>query len=449
MDMLEIISKKRDGIELSADEIRFFIEKYTAGDIPDYQASALLMAIYFRKLSDAETYELTSAMMKSGDIIDLSRIKGIKADKHSTGGVGDKTTLVVAPIAAAAGIPIAKMSGRGLGFTGGTIDKLESIPGFRTELTEEEFFHQIEEIGIAVIGQTATVAKADKKLYALRDVTGTVADRSLIASSIMSKKLACGADAIVLDVKCGNGAFLKTYEEAVDLAGLMIDIGKNVAGKRVNAVVSDMNQPLGLSVGNSLEVIEAIETLKGSGPEDLTGLCLALASAMILAGEKAASLEEARKIAEAKIRDGSALSVLRAMIVSQGGDGRVIDNYLLFQKASFKRILHAPSSGYVCEINTEEIGKASQHAGAGRMRKEDDIDFGAGIVVAKKLGDYVEEGEALLTIYAGDESKLDAAMGFAARAYKIGSEKPDLPPLVKALMGIEDNYVKHIGEQII
>lgn len=437
MDMLEIITKKRDGGALSAEEIRYFVDGYTAGEIPDYQVSALLMAIYFQKMNDEETFELTAVMRDSGELIDLSRIPGIKVDKHSTGGVGDKTSLVVAPIAASCGVPIAKMSGRGLGFTGGTIDKLESIPGFNTELSEEAFFDQVSRIGISIIGQTATVAKADKKLYALRDVTATVANRSLISSSIMSKKLACGADAIVLDVKVGNGAFLKDEETAGELAETMIDIGRKVGGKRMAAVISDMDQPLGRSVGNALEVIEAIETLKGNGPEDFAELCKSLAGVMIYVGGKAESYEAARRMAEEHLSDGLALRKLAELIEAQGGDPAVIDDYSLFAKGACSREVKASSTGFVCSIDTESIGKASQHAGAGRMRKEDSIDFGAGIVINRKLGDRVEAGDVLMTIYAADEAKLDAAMEYAASAYVVGEEQPCAPTIIKRIYGVE------------
>lgn len=435
MEMVDIIVKKRDGGALSRDEIRYFIREYVAGNIPDYQASALLMAIYFQGMNEKETFELTDAMEHSGDEEDLSMIPGIKVDKHSTGGVGDKTTLIAAPVAAAAGVPVAKMSGRGLGFTGGTADKLEAIPGYQTQLDPAAFRKQVRDIGISVITQTRKVTPADKKLYALRDVTGTVENPSLIASSIMSKKLASGSDAIVLDVKCGNGAFLKTKEAAEGLARLMISIGTS-AGRRTAAVISDMNEPLGFAVGNSLEVMEAIDVLKGHGPSDITQLSLELAAAMILLGEKAAEIDEARSIARRQLESGAALEKLRQMIAAQGGDAGVIEDYTKFGRAAFCKEVRAASGGYVTSVNTEGIGMASQRAGAGRLRKEDPIDLTAGIRMTRKIGDAVSEGDVLATVYGNDRGRLAEAVQETAAAFIIGADPVKAPDLIKEVIGL-------------
>ncbi|MEG0662920.1 MAG: pyrimidine-nucleoside phosphorylase, partial [Anaerovoracaceae bacterium] len=416
MNMIDIILKKRDGGKLSKGEIEFFVEGYTAGRIPDYQASALLMAIFFNQLEKEEIVNLTDAMRRSGDIIDLSPIHGIKVDKHSTGGVGDKTTLIVAPLAAACGVPIAKMSGRGLGFTGGTVDKMESVPGLQTVLTPEAFIHKVNEIGIAVIGQTAQIAKADKLLYALRDVTGTVDIPGLIASSVMSKKLAAGSDAIVLDVKCGKGAFMHHKEDAVHLGQLMVDIG-NAAGKSTVAVVTDMNQPLGYAVGNSLEVIEAIETLKGLGPTDITQLSIYLAGLMIYLGGRAASPEEGREQAASALETGSGLEKLKEFILSQGGDARVIEDYSHFPQAKAQQDVVSDKTGYVNQLDAGIIGSASQHSGAGRATKEEEIDLAAGIFLHKKIGDYVQAGEPLATVYGATPEKLISAAEECQAAY--------------------------------
>ena len=376
MNMVDIITKKRDGGELTPEEIRFFIDNYVKDRIPDYQASALLMAIYFRGLSRAETFALTEAMEFSGDVEDLSDLPGVKVDKHSTGGVGDKTTLVVAPVAAAAGVTVAKMSGRGLGFTGGTADKLEAIPGFRTRLEPAEFHRQLEELGLAVITQTGSITPADKKIYALRDVTGTVESPGLIASSIMSKKLAAGSDGIVLDVKCGSGALLKELAEAENLADLMIDIGRK-AGRKMVAVISDMSQPLGRAVGNALEVEEAVQVLKGGGPEDLRQLCLELAGEMIRIGGRAESFEEGKETARQVLSDGRALEKFRQMVRRQGGDDRIVEEPERMGSSRYSRDVLAGRTGFIAETDTREIGRASQHLGAGRLRKEDEIDFTA------------------------------------------------------------------------
>lgn len=435
MNMNDIIYKKREGGKLSKEEIDWFITGYVAGDIPDYQVSALLMAIFFRGLDREETFQLTNAMRYSGDTIDLSPIKGVKVDKHSTGGVGDKTTLIVAPLAAACGVPIAKMSGRGLGFTGGTVDKMESIPGFRTSLEPEEFLNQVNEMGMAVIGQTAHITPADKKLYALRDVTSTVDNFGLISSSIMSKKLAAGSDAIVLDVKCGDGAFMENLEDAVKLAHLMVDIGTD-AGRKTVAAITEMGQPLGLAVGNSLEVIEAIETLKCKGPADITELALKLSGIMVYLGGKAQSPEEGCKMTEEALKSGAGLEMLRKFITAQGGDAAVVDDYSLFPQASVKKELKAETGGYVAQIAARAIGLASQHTGAGRATKEDSVDLAAGVCLAKKVGDKVEAGEVLATFYGNDEGKVDGAMAAAKEAFVITEETAEAPKLIKEIIGL-------------
>lgn len=403
--MEEIIIKKRDGKILGSEEINFFINGYTKGEIPDYQASALLMSIYFQGLSEKEITDLTEAMMLSGDVVDLSEIKGIKVDKHSTGGVGDKTTLIVAPIAAAAGVPVAKMSGRGLGFTGGTRDKLESVPGYKTALTQKEFIDQVNEIGISLIGQTADIAVADKKLYSLRDVTGTVGSLGLITASIMSKKLASGGDAIVLDVKCGRGGFMKTKEEARKLADLMIKIGEK-HGKKTAALITDMNEPLGNAVGNTLEVIEAIETLKGKGPEDITKLSFEIAGHMILLGKKARSIEDAVESAKEVLYSGKALDKFRRLIDAQGGDPKIIDDYSLLGKAKYENNIISQKNGVIKEIDAQKVGEAAQLLGAGRVTKDDDIDFCAGVLLSQKIGARVSKRDVLATVFSEDRKKL-------------------------------------------
>ena len=433
MNMYDLIYKKREGGTLSREEIEFFIQGYTNGSIPDYQASALLMAIFFRKMTKEETFELTRAMRNSGDVVDLSSIEGIKVDKHSTGGVGDKTTLVVGPLAAACGVPIAKMSGRGLGFTGGTVDKMESIPGFRTTLESNEFISLVNRVGLSVIGQTAHIAPADKKLYALRDVTATVDNLSLITSSIMSKKLASGSDAIVLDVKCGNGAFMERFEDACELGELMVEIGK-ADGKKTIAVITDMNQPLGLAVGNSIEVIEAIETLWGNGPRDITELSLQLASYMIFAGEKAASPEEGYTMALQALNSGAALRKLAEFIEGQGGDPKVISDHRLFPRPSCFAEIHSEVDGFVGGIEARAIGLASQHSGAGRATKEDSIDLSAGIMLYKKVGDDVQKGDLLATVFGNDQNRVDKGAQEAAAAFQIQADKPEERALVKKVI---------------
>lgn len=402
MRMVDMISKKRDGHALSSEEIKFIIDGYTKGEIPDYQMSSLAMAIYFQDMTDEERAALTMAMVESGDKIDLSNIEGIKVDKHSTGGVGDTTTLVLAPLVAALGIPVAKMSGRGLGHTGGTIDKLESVEGFHVEISEDEFIQLVNEAKIAVIGQTGNLTPADKKIYALRDVTGTVNSIPLIASSIMSKKIAAGADAIVLDVKTGKGAFMQTVEDAEALAHAMVKIGNQV-GRQTMAIISDMNQPLGRAIGNALELKEAIDTLKGQGPEDLTELVLTLGAQMVVLAQKAETLEDARAQLQSVIDNGAAVEKFKTFLSNQGGDASVVDDPSKLPTAKYTFELPANQSGVVSEMVANEIGIASMMLGAGRQTKEDDIDLAVGLVLHKKIGDKVSEGESLLTIYANQE----------------------------------------------
>lgn len=408
MRMVDLIAKKRDGKELTTEEINFFIKGYTAEEIPDYQASALAMAIYFQDMNERERADLTMAMAHSGDMIDLSAIEGVKVDKHSTGGVGDTTTLVLAPLVAALDVPVAKMSGRGLGHTGGTIDKLESIDGFNVEIDTQDFIKLVNEHKIAVIGQSGNLTPADKKLYALRDVTATVNSIPLIASSIMSKKIAAGADAIVLDVKTGAGAFMKSIDDAKELAGAMVNIGKQV-GRRTMAVISDMSQPLGRAIGNALEVQEAIDTLRGNGPEDLRDLCLTLGSQMVLLANKASSLEEAEKLLQEAISSGKALEKFKQFIVNQGGDPTVVDHPERLPQAPYKIEVPAKTSGYVTEIVADELGTAAMLLGAGRATKESEIDLAVGLMLNKKVGDRVEKGESLVTIHANKE-QVDAVM---------------------------------------
>lgn len=406
MRMVDIIEKKRDGKELTTAEINFFIEEYTKGDIPDYQASALAMAIYFQDMNDRERADLTRAMVESGDTIDLSGIEGIKVDKHSTGGVGDTTTLVLAPLVASLGVPVAKMSGRGLGHTGGTIDKLESIAGFHVELTREQFIDLVNRDKVAVIGQSGNLTPADKKLYALRDVTGTVNSIPLIASSIMSKKIAAGADAIVLDVKTGDGAFMKTQKDAEELAHAMVRIGNHV-GRKTIAIISDMSQPLGFAIGNALEVKEAIETLQGKGPKDLTELVLTLGSQMVILAGKAKTSEEAKEMLLDAIHSGKALAKFKDFLTNQGGDASIVDDLTKLPQAKYKIELPAKQSGYISRMVADEIGVASMILGAGRATKEDVIDLAVGLVLHKKVGDKVEEGESILTIYSNRENVED------------------------------------------
>ncbi|ACR80263.1 MULTISPECIES: pyrimidine-nucleoside phosphorylase [Kosmotoga] len=426
MRAYDVILKKRNGLPNSHEELKFLIEGYVKGEVPDYQVSAWLMAVYFNHLTPEERFDMTRIMLESGDQISLSEVNGIKVDKHSTGGVGDKVTLVVGPIVAAAGLTMAKLSGRGLGHTGGTIDKLESIPGFRTALKKEEFFKIANEVGLVVAGQTATVAPADKKLYALRDVTATVDEISLIASSIMSKKLAIHSDVIVLDVKVGTGAFMKSIEEATELARAMIDIGKRY-GRKIGAVVSDMNQPLGKMVGNALEVKEAVETLKGNGPEDLDRLCR-LISARLIELARGVSSEEAEKMVKDVLESGEALEKFRSFVIAQGGDGSVVDSPESVLPAA-KGTMEVLSSkdGYISYIDAEQVGISSMILGAGRAKKEDAIDYAVGIEVFKKLGDRVLKGDPIARLYFNDEEKAEKAKELFLEAYKI-SDAPIEPP---------------------
>ncbi|MGI6640082.1 MAG: pyrimidine-nucleoside phosphorylase [Limnochordia bacterium] len=441
MRMIDIIAKKKHGQALSAQEIRFFVEGYTRGEIPDYQAAAFLMAVYFQGMNEVETAELTMAMVESGDVVDLSEIPGVKVDKHSTGGVGDKTTLVLGPIVAACGVPVAKMSGRGLGHTGGTLDKLESIPGFNTALAPDQFLRNVKDIGLSVVGQTGNLVPADKKLYALRDVTATVDNISLIASSIMSKKLAAGSDAIVLDVKTGSGAFMKTIDDSIALAQAMVSIGEHV-GKRTIALITDMDRPLGRAIGNALEVKEAIATLEGRGPEDLTEVCLHLAANMLcLAGK--GSLAECLALADEAVRTGTALEKLKEMVRAQGGDVRVIENPSFFREAPLVREVKAEQDGWITKIDTEACGLASVLLGAGRHKLEDEIDHSAGIVLEVSLGTRVEKGQALAKLYTSDETLFELGGAKLREALKIGSEPMQTPPLIHARVthaGVERPY---------
>lgn len=406
MRMIDLIEKKRDGGQLTKEEIEFFITGYTDGSIPDYQASALLMTIFYQDMTDEEITNLTLAMANSGDVIDLSSIEGIKVDKHSTGGVGDTTTIVLAPLVASVGVPVAKMSGRGLGHTGGTIDKLEAIPNFQVEIENDRFIKLVNESQVAVTGQSGNLAPADKKLYALRDVTATVDSIPLIASSIMSKKIASGADAIVLDVTTGDGAFMKNIEDARRLAKTMVRIG-NMAGRNTMAVISDMSQPLGEAIGNSIEIEEAIETLKGNGPEDLTEMVYVLGSQMVVLAGKAATLEEARSMLVSALESGKALETFKVMIANQGGDASIVDEPSRMVQAKYVIDVPAKSSGWVQEIHAENVGIAAMILGAGRKTKEDSIDYSVGVKLHKKVGMAVTEGEPLVTIYANTEDLSD------------------------------------------
>lgn len=420
MRMYDVILKKRQGIELVDSELQWLIQGYVAGDIPDYQMSAFLMAVIFKGMTPKELGAFTMAMAHSGDMVDLSAIKGIKVDKHSTGGVGDKTTLVIASLVAACGGVVAKMSGRGLGHTGGTIDKMESIPGLRTELSEEEFRNQVNNIGVAVIGQSSNIAPADKKIYALRDVTATVDSIPLIASSIMSKKLASGADAILLDVKVGSGAFMKTIDDARLLAQAMVDIG-NANGRIVKAVITDMDRPLGQAIGNALEIAEVIQTLKGRGPQDLTHECLVMATHLLVMSEKG-DYDNCYSMVQTALQNGAGLAKLRELIVAQGGKGQVVDDTSLLGSARFTYDIRASKAGYIAHMNTEACGIASVMLGAGRIVKDGPIDMTAGIVMHKKTGDAVVAGDVLATLYANDESLFEGAEKAYVQALTIGTE---------------------------
>ncbi|MEI4528431.1 pyrimidine-nucleoside phosphorylase [Priestia megaterium] len=428
MRMVDLIEKKRNGHELNKAEIDFIIEGYTKGDLPDYQLSAFAMAIYFQGMTQEERVNLTQAMVESGDQIDLSKIEGIKVDKHSTGGVGDTTTLVLGPLVAAVDVPVAKMSGRGLGHTGGTIDKLEAVPGFHVEITNEEFIRLVNTNKIAVIGQSGDLTPADKKLYALRDVTATVDSIPLIASSIMSKKIAAGADAICLDVKTGNGAFMKKLEDAEELAKAMVEIGKGV-GRNTKAIISDMSQPLGFAVGNALEVKEAIDTLKGEGPEDLTELCLTLGSHMVVLAEKASSLDEARAMLQEVIKNGKALESFKTFLSAQGGDASVADDPSKLPDAAHKIEVPAKEDGYISEIVAEKIGVAAMKLGAGRATKESEIDLAVGIMLNKKVGDQVKKGASLVTIHSNSED-VQEVMDIVYDSYSTVAKKVEAPTLI-------------------
>lgn len=433
MKMYDLIVKKKRGGALTEEEIDWMIRAYTDGDVPDYQMSAMMMAICFVGMTDEETKDLTLAMAHSGDMLDLSAINGIKVDKHSTGGVGDKTSLVLAPLVASLGVPVAKMSGRGLGHTGGTIDKLESFTGFSTSLTPEQFIRNVNTIHIAIAGQTANLAPADKKLYALRDVTGTVDQMSLIASSIMSKKLASGADSIVLDVKTGDGAFMKKEADAIHLAEEMVSIGK-LAGKDVSAVISDMDQPLGCAVGNALEVREAIDTLRNQGPADLRELVLVLGSYMVVKAGAADDLSLARTMLEESLSNGRAFEVFKEFVRAQGGDPNEAEHPEMLPAARFQETVPAPGDGYVADIATEEIGKICLLLGGGRETKESRIDLSVGLVLCKKKGDAVRKGEPLAVIHANDEELLAQAAERLASAYTLTEMKPEAIPLIKEVI---------------
>ncbi len=433
MRMYDVIRKKRDGGELTREEIRYFAKGYVSGEIPDYQAAALLMAIYFKGMTEEETAELTFAVRDSGERLDFSEIKGIRADKHSTGGVGDKTSMIVVPIVASLGIKVAKLSGRGLGHTGGTVDKLESIPGFRTDLPEKEFIRAVNQTGAAIIGQTRDIAPLDKKLYALRDVTATIDSLPLIVSSIMGKKLAADDDCIVLDVKTGSGSFMKTLDESIELAATMVNIGKR-AGKKMMALITDMDRPLGRAVGNALEVAEAVEILKDQGPEDLKELCFLLSAAILyLAGAKD-SLDECKDMAREAVSSGAALKKFEEIVRIQGGDTAYIRDTERFGKAPYEKEVLAGGNGWISHMNTENIGKASLLLGAGRNTIEDMIDPLAGLIILKKTGDPVTAGEPLARMYTSDPERFPAAEAMYLSSLEIGQKAPEEVPLVQRII---------------
>ncbi len=433
MRMYDIISKKKQNQELTKEEITFVVNGFTHGEIPDYQMSAFLMAVYFNGMNSDETAMLTQAMADSGDKLDLSAIQGVKVDKHSTGGVGDNTSLIVGPILASLGVPVAKMSGRGLGHTGGTIDKLESIPGFSTILPIEQFIDNVNTMGMALVGQTANLAPADKKIYALRDVTATVDSEGLIASSIMSKKLAAGADVIVLDVKVGSGAFMKTSKEAMSLGQAMVSIG-NKAGRKVYALITDMNEPLGRFVGNALEVQEAIEVLKGNGEERLTAVVMQLAAYMLLGAKKADSIEQGIELAEKAIADGSALNKFKEFVIAQGGNPNVVDDYSIFPQAQYKEPVYLDETGYLATCNTSEVGMTSLILGGGRETKEDEIDLAVGIEICHKIGHYIGAEEPIAYLYANDKEKLKLAKERLKAAYTVSKGVVEEKPIVYGLV---------------
>jgi pyrimidine-nucleoside phosphorylase len=434
MRAVDVIIKKRDHQELSTEEIEFFVNGFTRGEIPDYQASAWAMAVLMNGMNERETTDLTMAMAHSGEMLDLSGVVPVAVDKHSTGGVGDKTTLVVEPTVAACGLAVGKMSGRGLGFSGGTLDKMESIPGYRTNLSRAEFLAQLGKIGLVLTGQSGDLAPADGKLYALRDVTGTVPSIPLIASSIMSKKIAAGAQAIVLDVKVGLGAFMETLDEARELAHRMVAIGK-LSGRRVTALLSDMNQPLGAAVGNGIEVVEAIETLSGGGPADFREHCLVVASHMLLLGEKAPSLQAARQMAEAALREGRALAKFRELVTAQGGDEAYIEHPERLSAAPYVQTFGAPHSGWISEINARMVAEVAVLLGAGRARKEDPIDHSVGIVLHSKVGQRIEKDQPLFTIYARAQSEAQAAQQNLHAAHCFSDQPCKALPLFYDVIG--------------
>ena len=434
MRTVDLILRKRGGEELSVEEIQFLINGYTTGEIPDYQISAFLMATYFSGMTDRELSSFTEVMIGSGEVLDLSDIPGVKVDKHSTGGVGDKTSLICAPIAAAAGVVVPMISGRGLGHTGGTLDKLESIPGLSTDLTIEQFRAQLAEMGLAFMGQSDEIAPADKRLYALRDVTGTVEAISLIASSIMSKKMAEGLDALVLDVKVGHGAFMKKQVEARRLAQAMVGIGRRM-DKKVQALITDMNQPLGFAVGNALEVMEVSQTLQKAGPADLTRLSLELSARMIFLGKVTATLDEARKVAEDKLMDGSAYRKFKQVVEAQGGNPQALDRFELLPNATGMREILSPRAGFVSAIMAEDIGRASQMMGAGRARKEDAIDPAVGVILEVKAGEKVEAGSVLCRLYYTGEENLDEAAELVEDAFRISGTRPEERELILEVVG--------------
>jgi len=434
MRTVDLIQRKRDGAELAPEEIEFLVDGYTSGEIPDYQMSAFLMAVFYSGMTDREVSRLTECMLRSGETADLSAIPGVKVDKHSTGGVGDKTSLVVAPLAAAAGVVVPMMSGRALGHTGGTLDKLESIPGFRTDLSSDEFQRQLAELGLCFIGQTDQFAPADRKLYALRDVTGTVESIPLIASSIMSKKLAEGVDALVLDVKVGSGAFMKKQVDARRLAQTMVGIARPM-DKKVQALITDMSQPLGYAVGNALEVMEASQTLQNAGPADLTKLCLELAARMIFLGKKAATLEEARMTAESHLVDGSAYRKFKDVVAAQGGNPQSLDNFVLLPNATGAREIASPRAGYVSLIDAEDIGIAANMIGAGRDKKGDSIDPAVGIILEVKAGEKVEAGSILCRLYYTKEDRVEEAAEKVEDAFHISAQRPEERELILEVVG--------------
>jgi pyrimidine-nucleoside phosphorylase len=428
MRAVDIITKKRDGDELTRDEIEFFVQGFTKGEIPDYQVSAWAMAVVLKGMSARETADLTMAMVHSGQVLDLSDVVDVAVDKHSTGGVGDKTTLVVLPIVASYGLPCGKMSGRGLGFSGGTLDKLESIPGYRVNLSTEEFKRQLKEIGIVLTGQSLDLAPADGKLYALRDVTGTVESIPLLASSIMSKKIAAGANAILLDVKTGLGAFMSAPDEARQLADLMVSIGET-AGRKMKALLSDMNQPLGQAVGNVLEMQEAIEVLHGGGPADFCEHCVTVASHMLMLGGLFSNVESGRKMAERALKNGSAFEMLHKLVAAQGGDVSYVDQPQRMEKARLTETVPSPADGYLSEINARAIGEAAAALGAGRARKEDPVERAVGFVILHKVGERLQAGEPLFVVHANDQARLDAAKNRVLAAHKFSDSPVAALPL--------------------